>query len=135
MHGQALLINERDDLGLLLRKLAVKFGNSRLDDVDLRREIGVLNQLRGSAHIVQIVAAEDIPVPVDSSSGNQKGKRLKRPVLVTEYLQNGTLDEFMNRVIDNGHEVPNRILWSIFLCRKDHPVDSCAVFVMSSILD
>ncbi|KAK7745731.1 RNA-splicing factor [Diatrype stigma] len=109
----ALLINERDELGLLVRRLSVKLGNSRLDDEDLKGEIKWLNKLRGSAHIVQIVAAKDIPV--DPGQG-PRGRRNARPVLVTEFMQNGTLDEFFNRVMDSEEEIPNRILWSIFLC-------------------
>ncbi|RYP72277.1 hypothetical protein DL769_004499 [Monosporascus sp. CRB-8-3] len=112
IQGGAIVISERDELGLQLRKLVAKFGNSRFDDEDLRSEIGWLSMLKGAPHIVQIVTTKNIrPHP-------QKTQIPRRPILVTEYVPNGTLGDMMERVeeSDGDAAVPNRILWFIFLC-------------------
>lgn len=132
LSGQAVLVQQRDELNLLVRNLAVKFSHSRLGDEDLRAEAGCLKKLRGAAHIVQAIAMRDVPV---EPSGNAKGKRLSRPVLVTECLQNGTIEAFIDRAEFGLESVPNRILWAIFLCRKDQPLDGWTVFLMFSMFD
>ncbi|RYP40180.1 hypothetical protein DL767_001895 [Monosporascus sp. MG133] len=112
IQGGAIVISERDELGLQLWKLVAKFGNSRIDDEDLRSEIGWLSMLKGAPHIVQTATAKNIkPHP-------QNTQKRRRPILVTEYVPNGTLGDMMKRVKESHGDaaVPNRILWSIFLC-------------------
>ncbi|RYP90730.1 hypothetical protein DL770_003125 [Monosporascus sp. CRB-9-2] len=112
VQGGAIVISERDELGLQLRKLVVKFGNSRIDDEDLRSDIGWLSMLKGAPHIVQVVTAINIrPHPKNTQIR-------RRPILVTEYVSNGTLGDMMKRVEESDRDtaVPNRILWFIFLC-------------------
>ncbi|RYP50099.1 hypothetical protein DL768_004303 [Monosporascus sp. mg162] len=112
IQGGAIVISERDELGLQLRKLVAKFGNSRIDDEDLRSEIGWLSMLKGAPHIVQIVTAKNI------RPHSQNTQIRRRPILVTEYVPNGTLGDMMKRVEESNKDaaVPNRILWFIFLC-------------------
>ena len=39
------------------------------------------------------------------------------PVLALEYLENGTFTRLMNRARKHDVHLPNRMLWSLFLCR------------------
>lgn len=41
---------------------------------------------------------------------------LKGPVVAMEYLENGSWDRLMDRAKRHRIELPNRLLWSLFLC-------------------
>lgn len=43
---------------------------------------------------------------------------LTGPVLAMEFLENGTWGQIMNRILREDIHLPNRMLWSIFLCRE-----------------
>lgn len=55
-----------------------------------------------------MLAPNNIPEDVDLENAFYR---------VTEYLHNGTLEEFINRIRDLD-SVPNRVLWYIFQCRE-----------------
>jgi hypothetical protein len=41
---------------------------------------------------------------------------LEGPMIVMEYLENGQMQTFANRLEESGKTLPNRVLWRIFLC-------------------
>ncbi|KAK8023919.1 hypothetical protein PG993_011985 [Apiospora rasikravindrae] len=41
---------------------------------------------------------------------------LPGPTIVTEYVENGTFENFFDKTCESPEPVPNRILWSILLC-------------------
>ncbi|KAI4593896.1 hypothetical protein KJ359_008940 [Pestalotiopsis sp. 9143b] len=97
----------------------------------LQKEIEYLTKLRGSEHIVQMVASRDGTNPRFLSNflrmfSNATKKYdtpaslpflgLEGPVLGMEYLQNGTLTQLLNRLREKDLHLPNRVLWSFFLC-------------------
>ncbi|KAK7754223.1 hypothetical protein SLS62_003800 [Diatrype stigma] len=113
------------------RRLAVKRALEPYGYRSLRREITMLQYLRGSAHIANLVAWRDDPAPV-----NIRGlRRLRRfvhrgyegaaqaalvglanPVMVLEYLSNGDMGRLYDRALAHNILLPNRVLWSFFLC-------------------
>ncbi|KAK8131571.1 hypothetical protein PG984_008009 [Apiospora sp. TS-2023a] len=111
------------------RQLAVKRALEGEEEV-LRNEIRWLKELAGSEHIVRIVASHDGEKKQGgfarwarrlSSRGSKADVTeslvgLKGPVLVMEYLKNGDLAQLHYRTIKYDLVVPNRALWSIFLC-------------------
>ncbi|KAK7942690.1 uncharacterized protein PG986_011803 [Apiospora aurea] len=122
------------------RMLAVKRAAEREEEA-LRNEIRWLKKLRGSEHIVRLVASKDDGEKEenqgavarlaqelsslrvsnnDNSRGNANVKDslvgLEGPVLVMEYLANGDLAQMHSRTIKYDLVVPNRVLWSILLC-------------------
>ncbi|KAI0414664.1 kinase-like domain-containing protein [Xylaria grammica] len=113
------------------RKLIVKraINNSARE---LRKEIRIMQKLNGSAHIARVVASKD---DTDVAQGWRQLSPLRRltdrirgspppdllaglagPTLILEYLENGSLNRLRERVIQARASVPNRVLWSIFLC-------------------
>ncbi|KAK8878985.1 kinase-like domain-containing protein [Apiospora arundinis] len=114
------------------RRLAVKRALDGEEDV-LRNEIRWLEELAGSGHIVRIVASHDgvkkqgkiarwarrLSLRTSRGSSNIKEslEGLKGPVLMMEYLDNGDLAQLYYRTIKYGLVVPNKVLWSIFLCQ------------------
>ncbi|KAK8085133.1 hypothetical protein PG997_006404 [Apiospora hydei] len=127
----------------LTRRLAVKRAAEREEEA-LRNEIRWLKKLKGSEHIVRLVASKDddeeeeekeeeqgpiarlaqelssLLVSNDNNRGNDKVKDslagLEGLVLVIEYLANGDLAQMHSRTIKYDLVVPNRVLWSILLC-------------------
>ncbi|KAI1134451.1 kinase-like protein [Hypoxylon sp. FL0543] len=71
----------------------------------LENEIQWLKRLRGAPHVIQIVELEPDPF-----------KDFNRPTLVTEYVENGTLTELIERASFRRRPVPNRILWAFYSC-------------------
>ncbi|KAI0128060.1 kinase-like protein [Hypoxylon sp. NC0597] len=71
----------------------------------LENEIEWLKRLRGAPHIVQMLELD--PNPFD---------KLSRPTLITEYVENGTLLELIDRCSYRQRPIPNRILWAFFAC-------------------
>ncbi|KAI1110469.1 hypothetical protein F5Y14DRAFT_465639 [Nemania sp. NC0429] len=106
---------------------------------DITNEIGGLELLRGSTHLVNIIAstgdvAEYRKKKNSGSVVRRAMKRLKRtwdnpptnvfkvlsisegPAMLLEYIPNGSLLDLMNRANRRGYSIPNRILWSFYLC-------------------
>ncbi|RYP55244.1 hypothetical protein DL769_010213 [Monosporascus sp. CRB-8-3] len=75
------------------------------DDIKLDNEIEVVQRMRGAPHIAQ-------PVHLNPNALN----KLSRPYLVVEFVENGTLKEFYDRVIGEEMPLPNRVLRGFFFC-------------------
>ncbi|KAI0115728.1 kinase-like domain-containing protein [Nemania sp. FL0031] len=137
-YGFTLLMIDRDPLHLhrprrvaLKRPILPQFG---VEDFD--REVAVLKDLRGHAHIVQLIDyAEDV-TNYQSISG-KAGRFIRRiiatfrnppknlyrslsggtgPAIVLEYLENGNLTRIVNAVHYRHIRLPNRLLWSWYHC-------------------
>ncbi|RYP93295.1 hypothetical protein DL770_000584 [Monosporascus sp. CRB-9-2] len=67
--------------------------------------------LRGAIHVSQ-------PFHIDDTESGNTWVYLKGPTLFIEWLDNGLLYDFIERVGDWGAPLPNRMLWRLFLCRK-----------------
>ncbi|KAI0109403.1 hypothetical protein F4776DRAFT_667716 [Hypoxylon sp. NC0597] len=111
------------------RRLAIKRSLRPQREDDLRNEIEWLKTLRGAEHIVRILATRD-----DSESSASALIRTRRdrlgaplelhnslmglagPIVVLEYLENGDIERLYNRLVRHDQLLPNRILWSFFLC-------------------
>lgn len=89
-----------------------------------------LQRLRGSEHIVTLVASLDEKGSMEID-GRTRLRMLKRgrpaglqnaiagitgPIAVLEYLEHGHIDALYSRLIKNDVTVPNRVLWAMFLC-------------------
>ncbi|KAI2601812.1 kinase-like domain-containing protein [Hypoxylon sp. NC1633] len=111
------------------RRLAVKRSLVPQEEDDLRNEIQWLQRLRGAEHIVRMLAYRDDPeprvLPRNARTASQRRRRalqdslagLVGPVVVLEYLENGNLAQVFNgRLIKHDQLLPNRVLWSFFLC-------------------
>ncbi|KAI0024014.1 kinase-like domain-containing protein [Xylariomycetidae sp. FL0641] len=128
------------------QRIAIKKG---LDDNtgarDLRNEIRWLKRLRGSEHIMGLIASRDSVTDGESSIGSDNRPRsmtgrlrrsvklikrmfqkiqydpsvlggMRGPVMAIEYLQNGNLLRLFERANTLNILLPNRLLWSFFLC-------------------
>ncbi|KAK8013326.1 hypothetical protein PG991_009597 [Apiospora marii] len=80
----------------------------------LRSEMNILRQFRGAAHISKIVKFKD--------RGYDQRDELPGPYFITEYLENGTFDDFFKRTCRARVRVPNRVLWHLLLCSADTTV-------------
>lgn len=98
----AYLFNETDEAGVLVRQIAVKVAASPTRDESIRHELGILTLLQNARHIVNVI-------DIDQS-------RLNRPILAIEYLQFGSLYSLQERLHETEEQVPNRLIWSFFLC-------------------
>jgi len=47
---------------------------------------------------------------------------LEGPAVLLEYLENGDMLTFWNTIWNYEAQIPNRLLWKIYLCRK-HRID------------
>ncbi|KAI0014469.1 kinase-like domain-containing protein [Xylariaceae sp. FL0662B] len=72
----------------------------------LKNEIRMLQRLQGASHILQPFLIIDNPLLV----------AFHCPSLVTEYVENGSLSDLIDRVTDSRQPLPNRLLWRVFLC-------------------
>ncbi|RYP05363.1 hypothetical protein DL764_003856 [Monosporascus ibericus] len=75
------------------------------DDIKLDKEIDVVHRLRGAPRIAQPVYLNPNPL-----------RKLSRSYLIVEFVENGTLKEFYDRVIDEEMPLPNRVLCGFFFC-------------------
>ncbi|KAK8073957.1 kinase-like domain-containing protein [Apiospora phragmitis] len=105
------------------RLLVVKRGVDERGQVSIRREIYVLELLRGGMHSVQLLAYRDrlvgSPFWEIRDLFRNRGRYLNRlvgPTLVTEYVENGTFEDLYDKTKTWPEPVPNRILWRILLC-------------------
>ncbi|KAI0903191.1 kinase-like domain-containing protein [Ustulina deusta] len=135
-YGVALRVRHTSTTGRS-RKLIVKRARSNRLARELRDEIDVMSKLNGSAHIASVIAYRDDLVDEHQQRRfkflRRVIKRFRRkrpsnflagltgPTLILEYLPNGTVNQFRvkvrNKAIEDGSvAIPNRILWSIFLC-------------------
>ncbi|KAI1362616.1 kinase-like domain-containing protein [Xylaria arbuscula] len=90
------------------RRIVLKYTNDD-DDIVIRaieNERKWLSVLRTAQHVVNLLYIFRGPQP--------DGTGIENAFMILEYLENGSLAQFAERT---GREaIPNRILWSIFLC-------------------
>ncbi|KAI0377255.1 kinase-like domain-containing protein [Hypomontagnella monticulosa] len=109
------------------RRLVVKRALRSRGENDLKGEIEWMKRLRGGEHIVRLIASRDDTQGPSArrrarwrffrrSDVEESLEGLLGPVAVMEYLENGELSKLFNRVVRNNFLLPNRILWSFFLC-------------------
>ncbi|RYO79727.1 hypothetical protein DL764_009987 [Monosporascus ibericus] len=82
----------------------------------LRREMGWLEQLRWSAHILNLGTLDSDPW-------------VGQPYMVLEFMPYGTLDSFVLEMRRRDEYIPNRVFWSFFLC----PARACAAMAYPPI--
>ncbi|KAI1479981.1 kinase-like domain-containing protein [Daldinia eschscholtzii] len=110
------------------RRLVVKRSLKPRGEDDLRNEIEWLKTLRGAEHVVRLLASHDEPHPTTYYRRDRK-RLLRRqtaldkslegftgPIAVIEYLENGDLARLYKRLVGRDHLLPNRVIWSFFLC-------------------
>ncbi|KAI1141033.1 kinase-like domain-containing protein [Hypoxylon sp. FL0543] len=111
------------------RRLAVKRSLTPQREAELQNEIDWLKTLRGAEHIVRILATRDEPESI-AMTGRARRRRtmntrpgledslegLAGPVVVLEYLENADIAQLYMRLVQHDQLLPNRILWSFFLC-------------------
>ncbi|TRX93607.1 hypothetical protein FHL15_005579 [Xylaria flabelliformis] len=92
------------------RNVVVKFAfseyehrNQQADD-ELKNELRWLKILQGAEHIVGLLGQE------------LDGSKVSRPALVLEYVEYGSIQDLCKRMTKRNIRVPNRVLWSMFLC-------------------
>ncbi|TGJ87151.1 hypothetical protein E0Z10_g1636 [Xylaria hypoxylon] len=138
-YGLTMLLSDRDPLNLRpVRKVVLKrplMPETGVDD--FVREAEALRNLRGHAHIIQL-----INYTANVGDFRSRGGRLARafrrvkaafnnppvnlfralsynhggPAILSEYLENGSLVRVMERLFDRRDQLPNRILWSWYHC-------------------
>ncbi|KAI1328108.1 hypothetical protein F5Y16DRAFT_398756 [Xylariaceae sp. FL0255] len=98
-----------------LIRWAVKFALYESQVYNLEKEIRLLQTLRGALHIAQLRAANnDLRSPTT-------GPRTRQVALITELVKNLSLQDFVDRFLQQFRDQPaviwpNRLLWYIFLC-------------------
>ncbi|KAI1098239.1 hypothetical protein F4804DRAFT_133074 [Jackrogersella minutella] len=111
------------------RRLVVKRSLDQRRDDDLRNEIDWLKTLRGAEHIVRMITSRDDPTPTNPIRGTQRLLTqptrltiqesltgLTGPIAVLEYLENADMGRLYRRLLKHNQLLPNRVLWSFFLC-------------------
>ncbi|KAI0970141.1 hypothetical protein F4678DRAFT_480816 [Xylaria arbuscula] len=102
------------------RTMAIKRSLRDAGAEDLRHEIEILRRLNGSMHIVGLIAYRDDPIAVAKRLSYLSPPKtalgqgdflagLVGPVLVMEYLDNGTLRRFRRRLEMQPDPVPNPV--------------------------
>ncbi|KAI1423340.1 kinase-like domain-containing protein [Xylaria sp. FL1777] len=99
-------------------KVALQYGKN-----ELREEIDWLEKVNGAMHIARLIASSDPDFPnlnnnrfppmswvFDTLAG------IQGPIVAMEYIDGGNLLALFYRMEEAGVHMPNRILWSIFLC-------------------
>ncbi|KAI0858656.1 hypothetical protein F4860DRAFT_485714 [Xylaria cubensis] len=120
--GMLLHVMEMLDSGRMYRRFVVKASSSPSSAGVIRREMGWTHRVRFARHIVNWMTLT--PDPMAPGLGNAG---FSQPYFFVEYLENGTLGEFQKRIenvttltLPSGLVIPfmlpNRLLWSIFLC-------------------
>lgn len=140
VQGQAILVAERDEFGRLVRNVVVKSATRLEGDRGLAREAEWLTKLRGCPHICQIIATniilwfgdddddddddvdmmdmDDYYAPPPKVSRRRRTGAVERPVVVMEFIPNGTLQDLAIRHAQERKRWPTRVIWLIFLCRE-----------------
>ncbi|KAI1819272.1 kinase-like domain-containing protein [Xylaria intraflava] len=122
-YGVAILVKERNAKDGYRRRVMLKRALTAGVD-ELKVEIETLKLLRGSAHVATILASctdltdamgKEIP-NTDFRSIFKTLNGLGGPAFVQEYCPNGTLESLRQRAIARNIEVPNRLLWRVYLC-------------------
>lgn len=72
-------------------------------------DIIMFQKFQGAIHISQ-------PFYIDKQDPENSLSYLTGPTLLIEWIDNGLLYDFVERVGDWGQSLPNRMLWRLFLC-------------------
>ncbi|KAI0010248.1 kinase-like domain-containing protein [Xylariaceae sp. FL0662B] len=111
--GFLACFRERNPATGNVRRFVVKCPQDIDDDEDiesLNREKTWLGVLKDARHIVNPIAISNNPLLPRKVT--RQG--FTHPHIIIEYIENGTLGDFLERCGDR--DIPNRILWRIFLC-------------------
>lgn len=108
------------------RQLVVKYALDTEEDAtsdndeDLRNEFRWLRRFAGAEHIIQVLPEYNHlwRTRKNQSGSDNKGPILSHPVIVIEYLENGTLDQLITRFGKIERRIPQRLIWSFALCCK-----------------
>ncbi|KAK8140063.1 hypothetical protein PG984_000129 [Apiospora sp. TS-2023a] len=124
-HGGTLLFDkfdEDEENGPTLQKsLVVKYAldtepdASTNNDLDLSNEMFWLEKFVNAEHIIQ-VDPDYRKLWYEDQAGGGAGEVLKRPVIVMEYMEHGTLSELKHRFRNAGLRVPDRMVWHFAYC-------------------
>ncbi|KAI1193778.1 kinase-like domain-containing protein [Nemania serpens] len=106
--GKCVCFEERHPPTGNTRKIVLKYpGDDEETTLDaMTNEISWLQVLRYSSHVVNILTIQNGP--------NAGLRGLDSIFIILEYMENGSLRQFIERTVDI--DLPNRILWSLFLC-------------------
>ncbi|KAI0408852.1 hypothetical protein F4802DRAFT_616651 [Xylaria palmicola] len=140
-YGVTVLLKARDPFHIrsrrrvVLKRAVPRIGNETTQD--FAREIKALNHVRGKAHHAQIIegttdvtkfwtgdgrarlALRKIFAPFRNRNPVSVLKILSGyngPAILLEYIENGSLVQFHNKVRQHGVRLPNRLLWSFYFC-------------------
>ncbi|KAI0881488.1 uncharacterized protein GGS22DRAFT_196436 [Annulohypoxylon maeteangense] len=102
-NGAAIIVRETLPNGEE-RKFVLKAA-ANCTDASIRAESAWVNRLEYAAHVSNPIHLSNTPL-----------LHLGAPYFIAEYLPHGTLVRFQERAIKAKLPLPNRILWSIFLC-------------------
>ncbi|RYP12976.1 hypothetical protein DL765_007063 [Monosporascus sp. GIB2] len=120
-NGVACVVRERKD-GQFRRRIVVKRPTAKdpfiVDKV--RKELQILKLLCGAPHIVRPLVLDEFS-PDDDDPSELIGQLFEGPILITEHLDSGSLKRFIYRALKVDYQIPNRVLWRIFLCPLAFP--------------
>ncbi|CAJ2513951.1 Uu.00g020700.m01.CDS01 [Anthostomella pinea] len=92
-----------------VRRFVMKRALTQRSEKNLRQEVSVLRRFAAAMHISR-------PFLTTEGQEGNKVPYLQGPTLFTEWVDNGLLFDFIERVGDWDQPLPNRILWRLFLC-------------------
>ncbi|KAI0459941.1 kinase-like protein [Xylaria acuta] len=144
-YGLTLLLREMDRFVVRQKRIAIKLARSgAAERAQLKNELKILKRLRGAKHIVKMVASCDDLRSVSTYASRIKeqtnplgsivgvfGKLtrlppsaafvplegiMEGPAVALEYLDKGDLVSVKIRTDYDGEVMPNKVLWSLFLC-------------------
>ncbi|KAJ8132644.1 hypothetical protein O1611_g980 [Lasiodiplodia mahajangana] len=92
------------------KRFVLKRSLAEVGEKNITKEIDALDRLRGSIHIAQPSHVLDTP------AWDQVTRSLKGPTLLMDWIENGLLWKFYERRSELDEPLPNRLLWSLFLC-------------------
>ncbi|KAI1304798.1 kinase-like domain-containing protein [Xylaria venustula] len=120
-YGLAILVGQKgvgSNGFRMVVKVALDSGGTQL-----RNEISWLKQLNGAMHIVRMIASTDPQSPhLDNNRDPPVAwvfdalVRIRGPLLAMEYVNGGNLTNLFSRMEQERVHMPNRMLWSLFLC-------------------
>ncbi|KAK8102140.1 kinase-like domain-containing protein [Apiospora sp. TS-2023a] len=126
-HGGTVLFDKfnHDDDGreILAKSLVVKYALDTEDDAsthndeDLENEMEWLQKMHHAEHIIQTEPDYWNLWDKDKKDGTGSvGHVLKKPVIVMEYMEHGTIQGLIDRFSKEGIRIPDRMLWYFALC-------------------
>ncbi|KAI0470368.1 hypothetical protein F4859DRAFT_515893 [Xylaria cf. heliscus] len=93
-----------------ITRFVMKRSLAEVGEKSITTEIDALDRLRGCMHIAQPSRV------LNSSRWNRLIRPLKGPTLLMDWIENGMLWDFYEKRSELDEPLPNRLLWSLFLC-------------------